>query len=431
MPIFMNFITTSLPMSQFWSQTLKPQDSFKILSPDTIHVQNATLGHSLTNTGGSARTSLHLTYVTQEKEEKETYVCSLTPGKIEHVSLNLVLTGDTVFHLKVIGRNSIYLSGTLNLPHAQQQPSQVDVAAQTEPLAATHTRPDSEDRELATIRSTEEGLHAVGDQNRLPFPELPSPVKDTYDPSTATLPSSVLVNTHILPLELGEASTNTGRVAESKASPRKRNRRSSSPKKQLTVVASDATSNIVAIGATTTSPDKPAPSKRIRKSTAKAAQLATNSQAPTNSTPISRETNVPAAPSSPAKFPSLTTFNAAVDASVPKGNAHGQYVTSRDVKLGDKSGACAVFGREVSLIFRVKAGESVVFSDFSKNPHRFCVGNQDLVPGLSEGVTGMRKGGQRVIRVPASHSGGELAFIPRGLTVNSELTIECQLVDIF
>ncbi|KAJ3494429.1 hypothetical protein NLJ89_g10810 [Agrocybe chaxingu] len=104
---------------QLWSAHVLPGQTEKILSDHDIHITNAALAETITDY--MSRTTLRLAYkIVLERslgsevgKETSTTLCSLIPGKIEQCSLNIYVPhGQRVF-LDVIGKNEIYLTGTV------------------------------------------------------------------------------------------------------------------------------------------------------------------------------------------------------------------------------------------------------------------------------------------------------------------------------
>jgi len=114
-----------------WSTVVKPGQAVSVIPPSDLVITNAALGTELADTTG--RTSVKLTYTrpvkvdddSDEEEEEaaqvETVLCSLTPGKIEHCTLNLTFENDDEFLLEVVGKNEVYLTGN----YVDQAPDQV------------------------------------------------------------------------------------------------------------------------------------------------------------------------------------------------------------------------------------------------------------------------------------------------------------------
>ncbi|KAF9049847.1 hypothetical protein BJ165DRAFT_1454247 [Panaeolus papilionaceus] len=111
----------------FWSVELQPGKPRTIMMPDLdLHVTNVALGEEIADPNG--RTVLKLVYSRglfdddeddeedeneNEDEEKQvtTVLCSLTPGKVEHASINVILNRESTYILQSTGKNTIYISG--------------------------------------------------------------------------------------------------------------------------------------------------------------------------------------------------------------------------------------------------------------------------------------------------------------------------------
>ncbi|OCB86843.1 FKBP-like protein [Sanghuangporus baumii] len=104
-----------------WSVRVEPGKKASLTAQSDIRISVAALDAELKDQ--SARSSVKLTYVTpqsidEDEDEEEslppttsTILCSLTPGKIEHAPLDLVINEDDEVEFEVIGKNVIYLSG--------------------------------------------------------------------------------------------------------------------------------------------------------------------------------------------------------------------------------------------------------------------------------------------------------------------------------
>ena len=101
-----------------------------------------------------------------------------------------------------------------------------------------------------------------------------------------------------------------------------------------------------------------------------------------------------------------------------------------DFKVG--TGVPAVKGRMVRIAFIGWVSKTQLMFDFrdAPGPLAFRLGTPDpnVVPGLNEGVSGMRVGGKRRLIVPArlGHGAQRTKLIPP----NSELTFDVELVSV-
>ncbi|KAI0633471.1 hypothetical protein C8Q77DRAFT_1115145 [Trametes polyzona] len=110
-----------------WSAVATPGEPTVISPASDIRITNIALGDELADESG--RTVVKLSYrrpgsdepdSDEEEEEEEkndneelatTALCSLTPGKIEHATVDVVLTEDDEYLIEVVGKNTVYLTG--------------------------------------------------------------------------------------------------------------------------------------------------------------------------------------------------------------------------------------------------------------------------------------------------------------------------------
>jgi FK506-binding nuclear protein len=108
-----------------WSLALKPSDEPVSFFPQSdLRITNIALGDELADESG--RTSVKLTYQTPIKIEEDeiededeespeplstTVLGSLTPGKIEQATVDLVLDGDEEYLFEIVGKNTVFLTG--------------------------------------------------------------------------------------------------------------------------------------------------------------------------------------------------------------------------------------------------------------------------------------------------------------------------------
>ncbi|TFK73972.1 hypothetical protein BDN72DRAFT_789920 [Pluteus cervinus] len=106
----------------FWSIELIPGKEESFLPPADVRITNAALGDVLKDASG--RTTVKLTYqkppaVEESDDEGEeaspvdatTVLCSLTPGKIEQATVDLILESEEFYKFKLVGKNSVFLTG--------------------------------------------------------------------------------------------------------------------------------------------------------------------------------------------------------------------------------------------------------------------------------------------------------------------------------
>ncbi|KAJ7924929.1 hypothetical protein B0H13DRAFT_1976761, partial [Mycena leptocephala] len=122
-----------------WSCTVEPKKGLTVDPPAAIRITNIALGDVLADS--SARTTLKLTTSSffflysllslnflfsgliipdesddeadepAEQPKSSTFICALTPGKIEQVTTNLVLEDKEEYVFEVVGPNTVYLTG--------------------------------------------------------------------------------------------------------------------------------------------------------------------------------------------------------------------------------------------------------------------------------------------------------------------------------
>lgn len=104
-----------------------------------------------------------------------------------------------------------------------------------------------------------------------------------------------------------------------------------------------------------------------------------------------------------------------------------------DLKIG--IGETPQIGDLVTVNFKVSAvvrGQEVVIDDTSGKPRDFTYGTGEMLPGIDEGVFGMKTGGVRKMRVPGRLAFGNQAVpakvgrpaLPPNLPIEVELTLE-------
>ncbi|KAJ7703080.1 hypothetical protein B0H17DRAFT_1041526 [Mycena rosella] len=112
-----------------WSSAISATKALNLEPPAPLRITNVALGDVLASP--TARTTLKLTYKTLVQEDGEesdadidelpkssTFICALTPGKIEQVTVNIVLEDKEEYIFEVVGPNTVYLTGN----YIDQQP---------------------------------------------------------------------------------------------------------------------------------------------------------------------------------------------------------------------------------------------------------------------------------------------------------------------
>ncbi|KDQ57762.1 hypothetical protein JAAARDRAFT_35450 [Jaapia argillacea MUCL 33604] len=125
-----------------WSVALKPGQAEAVIPQGDLRITNVALGDELVDESG--RTSVKFIYQTPVKmdsddEDEEnaevdplstTILCSLTPGKIEQASIDIILEEDEEYVFEAIGPNTVYLTGNYI---DQAPPDQVPFNDDSEP----------------------------------------------------------------------------------------------------------------------------------------------------------------------------------------------------------------------------------------------------------------------------------------------------------
>ena len=101
-----------------------------------------------------------------------------------------------------------------------------------------------------------------------------------------------------------------------------------------------------------------------------------------------------------------------------------------DIRVG--TGAEATTGRSVAttfagFLFSASAADNKG-TPFDAGPFTFVVGSNQVIPGFSQGVQGMRVGGFRRVIIPPSLGFGAQASGP--IPANSTLVFEIELLDV-
>lgn len=100
-----------------------------------------------------------------------------------------------------------------------------------------------------------------------------------------------------------------------------------------------------------------------------------------------------------------------------------------DITVG--TGAEAVKGKKVSILYTgwLANGKEFSATDDPDIPMELTVGNGMQIKGWDEGITGMRVGGKRQLRIPASAAYGAKGAPPK-VPPNAPLIMDVQLVDV-
>jgi len=370
-----------------WSTVVKPGQAVSVIPPSDLVITNAALGTELADTTG--RTSVKLTYTrpvkvdddSDEEEEEaaqvETVLCSLTPGKIEHCTLNLTFENDDEFLLEVVGKNEVYLTGN----YVDQAPDQV-------PMLSDEDESEEED-EYALDEVSSDVQMDPADMVGL------SDEDDDEDEDAGRFEE-------VVSGEEAEVAKSAKRPRESNATEQDAptgDKLSKKAKKKLKA------ENGAAVPAPAPGPDGEASKKGKKEKRAKKGGDAKES-------PIPGEVE--------ESEPRQKQGDKGAMQELPNG------LKIQDAKLGE--GPQAKKGAKVSVRYIGKLLDGKVFDSNTKGkPFTFRLGAGEVIKGWDEGVSGMKVGGERLLIIPPSLGYGKrkMSDIP----ANSTLRFEVKLVD--
>lgn len=154
------------------------------------------------------------------------------------------------------------------------------------------------------------------------------------------------------------------------------------------------------------------------------AMLAAQAKQPANSAakPTAQATSPPAAAASPSATPAAT----------PSKISGPPHTTASGVKYWDITvgkGAEAVKGKKVSILYVgwLESGKEFAATDDPDIPLELTIGNGRQIKGWDEGITGMRAGGKRQLRIPPAAAYGEKGAPPL-VPPNATLIMDVQLL---
>ncbi|CDO76024.1 hypothetical protein BN946_scf184665.g16 [Trametes cinnabarina] len=142
-----------------WSQVAAPGEPSVISPAGDIRITNIALGDQLADESGRTTVKLHYrrpgaddeeSDEESDEEEKEndntelltTVLCSLTPGKVEQSTVDVVLNEDEEYLIEIVGKNTVYLTGNY-----------IDQAFDQEPPYGDDDMSDEEDYDLDEVSS--------------------------------------------------------------------------------------------------------------------------------------------------------------------------------------------------------------------------------------------------------------------------------------
>ncbi|KAJ6594017.1 hypothetical protein B0H19DRAFT_1215860 [Mycena capillaripes] len=165
-----------------WSCTVAPQKGLTVDPPAAIRITNIALGDVLADS--SARTTLKLTYnglIVQEDSDEEadepeppkssTFICALTPGKIEQVTTNIVLEDKEEYVFEVVGPNTVYLTGNyidqrpLDMPPFDDSDSDSEAAYDLQDVSSDVEMDPNDLDDEARFEEIDEAVHGAEKKN--------------------------------------------------------------------------------------------------------------------------------------------------------------------------------------------------------------------------------------------------------------------------
>ncbi|KAH9938946.1 hypothetical protein B0H21DRAFT_757649 [Amylocystis lapponica] len=370
-----------------WSVVLEPGEPIEINPPSDLRITNAALSDELADETG--RTTIKLSYKIpvpsdseDENEEEDedheghehghaeistTVLCSLTPGKVEQTTVDLILEADEDYIFEVVGKNSIYLTGNYI---DQTPPDQVPF------------NDESDDEDM-------EGAYDLR--------EVSSDVE--IDPEEMDIPSDDGGRFE----EVNEEQT--AQAATKKDASKKRPRES-----DVTETDGDKLSK-----------SQKKKLKKLKGVDGKAVATGTE-EAPSAATKAPKDGEAKKEKKEKKK---KTAEGGEKEKTKEKVLSGGLKIT--DSKVG--TGPQAKKGDTVSMRYIGKLLNGKVFdSNLKGKPFKFRLGQGEVIKGWDEGVVGMHVGSERVLEVPAPLAYGKrkMSDIP----ANSTLRFEVKLISI-
>ncbi|KIJ19030.1 hypothetical protein PAXINDRAFT_166927 [Paxillus involutus ATCC 200175] len=369
-----------------WSIVINPGKEEVIVPQGDLQIKNAALPDVLTD--GSGRTTVKLTYLNlaspdtdDEDEEDEdahpegdavtTVLCSLTPGKIEQSSCEIILEQDNEYILEVVGKNPIHLYGNY-----------IDQAPVDQPPMGSDMDSDSEDEEEAfRLGEVSSDVEVEVDEHELDLEDDADRFEEVQDEEEPKEPSAKNLKR---PRE-DAMETDEGDDKLSK-----------SQKKKLAKKLKGADGS--AIPAPTEEKEKKAEEKKDKKKDKKEKKEKGEKKEGEKDTKEAE------------KKSEIRTLEGGVKV--------------RDSKVG--TGKMAKKGDKVDMRYIGKFPNGKIFDKNVKGkPFTFTLGRGDVIKGWDVGIAGMQIGGEREVTVPPSMGYGnkKLDDIPAGSTLIFEVKL--------
>ncbi|GJE87440.1 FKBP-like protein [Phanerochaete sordida] len=367
-----------------WSLELKPGQQEALMLPSDLRITNVALGDELEDE--SARTSVKLTYrgpsggddsdeESQDEEEEDddvesvtTVLCSLTPGKIEQTTVDLILEAEEEILLENTGKNTVYLTGN----YIDQIPG--------DPYGSDNEDEFDSDEEAYRLEDVSSDVEFDAD-------ELDDEEDDSHrfeeitDETTTTTTTTVKADSKKRPRDSDVVETDEPKL--SKAQQKKLNKK---------LKAEDG--KAVPTGTEKKEAEKPkAEDKKKEKK-----------EQPKKEEKKEAEKK---------KAAEVKTLDGGLKI--------------QDHKVG--SGPAARPGNLVKVRYVGKLQNGKIFDSNTKgDPFKFKLGKGEVIKGWDMGIAGMQVGGERLLTIPAALAYGKRA--QGGIPANSTLIFEVKLLGI-
>ncbi|KAF9222685.1 hypothetical protein BS17DRAFT_837458 [Gyrodon lividus] len=378
-----------------WSIVLTPGKEEVIVPQGDLQIKNAALPDLLTDESG--RTTVKLTYLSlasmgsddEDDEDKDedahpegaavtTVLCSLTPGKIEQSSCEIILEQDSEYIFEVVGKNSVHLYGNyIDQVPVDQPPMESDMDSDSDDEEDAFNLGEVSSDVEVEVEADELDLEDADDAER--FEE----VKD--DEETKGASSKNLKRPREDAMETDEPEDKLSKSQKKKLA------------KKLKATDGKAVSAPVQ--------EKPAEEKKEMKVEEKDKKKAKKEKVEKEGEKGSKGAE--------KKSDTRTTLEGGVKI--------------RDVKPG--TGKMAKKGDKVDMRYIGKLTNGNIFDKNTKGkPFTFTLGRGDVIKGWDVGIIGMRIGAEREITVPPSMGYGNKKM--EGIPANSTLVFEVKLLEI-
>ncbi|KAF8638029.1 hypothetical protein AX16_010661 [Volvariella volvacea WC 439] len=363
-----------------WSRALVPGKEEVIIPDEDICITNAALGDELDDS--NSRTTVKLIYTAspdgedeedeEESEETTTILCSLTPGKIEQTTTNLVLSASQKYSFKLSGKNTIYLTGNYIVQGGFDNPPDDDSDLSMNEYGFDDDDSDVEldDEELESDASRFEEIVEEGPKKAKRA--RPSDDMDVDDKKETAPKKQKNTDGKAVP-SAGDVESKKNEKNEEHREKEKDVKREKKEKKEKAVDGNEK-----------------------------------------------KENNADNAEKN-EKSADKGSLKKRVERELPGG------LKITDHKVG--TGPAAKKGNTISVRYIGKLPNGKVFDSNTKGkPFRFKLGKNEVIKGWDEGIVGMQVGGERVLVIPPSLGYGDRAT--GNIPPRSTLRFEVKLLEI-